>query len=377
MKKALTILAAAFFVLLSFAAPVRAAQSSDQQLIDDGLAQSGMGELFSLIPDEGRDFFADGFSQDTLDSLSPNSVFSRIFSTAKERIGEPLRLLLSLCGVLLLSALAMNFSDNLKEGNLQKTFSAAAALTVTGLLADSVIHIVTETADVIEDLSLFMLSFIPVFAGAAAAAGRPASAMVYYSTVFSAVQFFSQIARGLILPLISIFLALGFTGAVTDVIKVDAISKSVRSTAGWLLSLCLTVFISLLTIKGLVSASADGVTVRAAKFVLSSFVPVVGGALSEAYSSLFGCMGVIRSTIGVFGILVMASVFLPVIIRLSMYLAALNLAAILADVLSQGRPAAVLRTCSSAVSVLMGVVICYGMMILVTVTVVLLLGTAS
>ena len=188
MKKALTILAAAFFVLLSFAAPVRAAQSSDQQLIDDGLAQSGMGELFSLIPDEGRDFFADGFSQDTLDSLSPNSVFSRIFSTAKERIGEPLRLLLSLCGVLLLSALAMNFSDNLKEGNLQKTFSAAAALTVTGLLADSVIHIVTETADVIEDLSLFMLSFIPVFAGAAAAAGRPASAMVYYSTVFSAVQ---------------------------------------------------------------------------------------------------------------------------------------------------------------------------------------------
>ena len=71
MKKALTILAAAFFVLLSFAAPVRAAQSSDQQLIDDGLAQSGRGELFSLIPDAGRDFFADGFSQDTLDSLSP------------------------------------------------------------------------------------------------------------------------------------------------------------------------------------------------------------------------------------------------------------------------------------------------------------------
>lgn len=371
-------LLALMLLMLCWTAPVWAADAAqEEQMVEEGLDQSGMYELFSLIPEEGKDFFSDGFSRDTLDSLTPGGVLSSLLAAAREKAGGPVRLLLSLAGMLLLAALMSNFSDHIKEGNLQKTFSTAAALTVTGLLADSVIQIVTETVSAIQDLSLFMLSFIPVFAGAAAAAGRPASAMVYYGTVFSSVQFFSQIAGSLILPLISIFLALGFTASVTDVIKVDTLSKAVRSCAGWLLSLCLTVFIGLLTIKGLVSSSADGVTVRAAKFVLSSFVPVVGSALSEAYSSLFGCMGVIRSTIGVFGIVVMAAVFLPLIIRLALYLAVLNLAAVLADILSQSRPAAVLRTCSSALSVLMGVVICYGMMILVSVTVVLMLGTGG
>ena len=88
-------------------------------------------------------------------------------------------------------------------------------------------------------------------------------------------------------------------------------------------------------------------------------------------------MSLIRSTIGVFGIAVMAAVLLPVIIRLLLYFAALNLSAVLADILSQTKPAAVLRSCSSALSVLMAVVICYGMMILVSVTVVLLLGAGG
>ena len=78
-----------------------------------------------------------------------------------------------------------------------------------------------------------------------------------------------------------------------------------------------------------------------------------------------------------FGILVMAAVFLPLVIRLGLYLAALNLAAVTADILSLTRPAAVLRSGSSALSVPLGLVICYGMMILVSVTVVLLLGTGG
>lgn len=354
-----------------------AADLSEEQLAEESLESSGFYELFSLIPDEGQELLRDGFSQEMLDDLSPEKVFSWLFSAAKEKASGPLKLFLSLTGILLLSALMDCFSDQMKEGALQKTLSSAAALTITGLLADSIIDIVTDSAEIIEELSMFMLSFIPVFAGSAAAAGRPASAMVYYGTVFSAVQFFSQIAGNLILPLISIFLALGFTASVTDTVKTDALSKAVKSCANWALSLCLTIFIGLLTIKGLVAAPADGVTVRATKFVLNSFIPVVGSALSEAYSSLFGCMGLVRSTIGVFGIVVMAAVLLPVAVRLLLYSAALNLAAVLADILSQSKPAAVLRSCSSAISVLMAVVICYGMMILVSVTVILLLGTSG
>lgn len=367
----------AVFLIIMLPLRAGAVDSREQQMIEEGLSSGGFYELFSVIPDEGKDFFRDGFSADMLDQLTPESIFGILSDTVKERIQGPLKAFLSLMGVLLLSGLADCFSDHFGEDVLRKSLSSASALTVTGILADRIIRIVTETSDIVEDLSRFMLSFIPVFSGAAAAAGRPASALVYHGTVFAAVQFFSHVAGSLMLPLISIFLALGFTASVTDVIRTEALAKGVKSCASWMLSFCLTIFIGLLTIKGLAAAPADGMAVRAARFMLSSFVPVVGGALSEAYSSLFGCMGVIRSTIGVFGIIVMAAVLLPVIVRLLLYFAALNLSAVLADILAQPKPASVLRSCSSAISVLMALVICYGMMILVSVTVILLLGSGG
>ncbi len=354
---------------------VLAAETEDEEIVSRALEESGIQGLSTLIPEEGRDFFRDGFSADTLDNLTPEGTFEALWETVSQKAGGPIRLLMSLVGVVMVSAMAGCLGEGQKGVNT--AFATASALTVTGLLADSVITIVTDTTRLIEELSLFMLSFIPVFSGAAAAAGRPASALVYYGVVFSGVQFFSQIAGSLILPLISIFLALGFTASVTDVIQAEPLAKGVRSCALWMLSLCLTIFIGLLTIKGLVSAAADGVTVRAAKFALSSFVPVVGSALSEAYTSLFSCMGLVKSTIGVFGILVMAVVFLPLVIRLGLYLLSLQLAATVADLLAEKRAGAVMRTASSALSVLLGLVISYGMMILVSVTVVLLLGNGG
>ena len=142
-----------------------------------------------------------------------------------------------------------------------------------------------------------------------------------------------------------------------------------------LLALCLTIFVGLLSVQSMVTGAADTVGNRTVKFVISSTVPVVGGALSEAYGSLFGCLGVVKSTIGVFGIIVMIASLLPVVLELSLTLLSLNLAGAVGDLLGQKRASGVLRSTSSALSIMLGLILCYGMMILVSVTIMLLMGT--
>ena len=114
---------------------------------------------------------------------------------------------------------------------------------------------------------------------------------------------------------------------------------------------------------------------RTVRFVISSAVPVVGNALSEAYSSLFGCLGVVKSTAGVFGIVVMAGSLLPPVLELSLMMLSLDLAAGIGELLGEKRPVGMLRAISSAMGVMLGLILCYGMMILVSVAVLLLLGT--
>ena len=58
----------------------------------------------------------------------------------------------------------------------------------------------------------------------------------------------------------------------------ELIAKAVK----WILGFCMTLFTGLLTVHSLVTASADSAASRAVKFAVSSFVPVVGGALGEA-----------------------------------------------------------------------------------------------
>ena len=70
------------------------------------------------------------------------------------------------------------------------------------------------------------------------------------------------------------------------------------------LSAVLLVFVGYLTISGVIAGSSDAVTVKTAKLALSGVVPVVGGILSDAAETVLAGAGVLKSTVGLFGMLV-------------------------------------------------------------------------
>ena len=85
--------------------------------------------------------------------------------------------------------------------------------------------------------------------------------------------------------------------------------------AKWLLGFMAVMISTVLSLSGILSASADSVGARAAKFMIAGSVPVVGGAMSDAYLSLKSGMTLLRNSTGAFGIIATAYIFLPVMIR--------------------------------------------------------------
>ncbi len=373
-KKVVTMLTCLLFLFSLFPLTVQAAEL-DQQT-EEQLAESGLAELAPLIPDEGKDILSDpSLSRGDLTGWSLQAVLSWIGNTFLDKIKAPLCLLGTLCGILLLSAMLRAFSGGLEQNTTSAAFTTAGTLCVSAALTSSVIPLIRSVSQTIDSLSNFMLSFIPVFTGVIAVSGRPASAAAYQSITFAAAQIFARLADSLIVPLIGIFLAICTIGAVTDGIDIRGIAQAARSLAGWVLGLCLTVFVALLTLQSLTTGAADTVSNRAVKFVISSAVPVVGGALSDAYSSLFGCLGMVKSAVGIFGVIVMAASFVPILAQIGASMLALSIAAAVGDTLGEGRAAGVIRSVSAALSVLGGLILCYGMMILSSSAILLWMGT--
>ena len=136
----------------------------------------------------------------------------------------------------------------------------------------------------------------------------------------------------------------------------------------------LTIFVAFLTVQTLVSSSGDSVSLRTAKFLIGSFVPVVGSALADAFIAAQGCIRLVRTTVGAFGAVAVIFVFLPVLLRALAWFLAVQLAGALAQLFGLEGTAGLLRSVGSVLGILMALILSFGLLVIISTTLVLLTG---
>ena len=366
MKKRWKRAAAAFFLIVSVWFPVSAAEKGPADgLNEQQLLQSGYYSLLDQLPEGVESVDSEAFEESSFSDWVHKGI-----ELIREKAAAPLRLSGKLLGTVLVTALLSAWESEKASG--VKLASNLALAAVTGrVLIDSA----EGAVKLIENVTRFMTAFLPVFAAAAGASGKPASSAVWYGVTLGAIELFSASVGKIVLPLTMIFTAVGISCTAAPELGGSALMKPVRNTALGVLSLFLTLFLAGLTVKTGVRGITDGDAVKTAKFLLGSTVPVVGSAIGDAWSALSGCLSVVKGTIGVFGILVIGAVFLPQLTSLLLTMAAFSAAGAAAEMLGEKTASELIRTGESALSILAAVLICCGLMLSGAVAMVLLAGS--
>ena len=81
-------------------------------------------------------------------------------------------------------------------------------------------------------------------------------------------------------------LAVTLVSAINPSLDLGSLAESVKKLVIWVLGIVMTLFTGLLSIQSFAGAAADNLSARAVKFAASSFIPVIGGSISEAYSAV-------------------------------------------------------------------------------------------
>ena len=105
---------------------------------------------------------------------------------------------------------------------------------------------------------------------------------------------------------------------------------------------------------------------KAAKFAISGAVPVVGGILSDAAETVLASAGVLRGTVGVFGMVTVLGICLVPLLRLAVHYLAYKLVAALASALGSGPPCALVDRLSSAFGLVLGMMGASCLLLLIT-----------
>ncbi|MBR1384607.1 MAG: sporulation protein, partial [Ruminococcus sp.] len=179
----------------------------------------------------------------------------------------------------------------------------------------------------------------------------------------------SFVSSNLLLPLLFSMTALTIVSAVGTDKRLSAAAEGIKKTVVWLLSTVTVIFVGVLSLQGLTGAAADGLAAKSVRLAASSFIPVIGGSVSEAYSAVMGGMGVIRTTLGTVGMIALAVMALrPLLLIIAMRLV-LFMARLINDMLCASRVSELLKGLDQVLGL--------GMSIIITAAAAFLVSTAA
>lgn len=212
---------------------------------------------------------------------------------------------LSLIAVAILMSVLNSFS-----GTTQKVVELVGTLFASILFLKSTTSLIQLGIHTAEELSEYGKLLFPVMTSAMAAQGGiTASAALYAGTAALNAVLTTAISK-LIIPLIYIYLCLCIANSAIGEELLKNLANFSKWLMTWLLKIILYVFTGYMGITGVVSGSTDAAAMKATKLALSGFVPVVGGIISDASESILVGAGVIKSAVGVYGLLALLSIFI-------------------------------------------------------------------
>lgn len=232
-----------------------------------------------------------------------------------ENARAPLSALVILIAVLLIVSVAEAYTVSLRYTDTKDIMSMTVSLFCASIVFAPVTQIVGASVTVIQGASSIMSVYLPVIAGIMIFSGRAISSGAYYAAVTAACKAVAYLASEVLEPLLHIVLSLSVCAGIGSHIRLGGLIETVGKGFKYAATFSMSLFAAILGLNGVLSLSADSIADKAAKFSLSSFIPLIGSSIAEAYGAIRSSVGILRSGIGVFVILAVFASFAPVMIQ--------------------------------------------------------------
>ena len=340
---------------------------SPEDFYTEQYKNSGAEDLEDALPDAAKDYFSengiDPSDYGWVNTLSAESVFKHILGFISSGAKAPLKAGAGIIAIILISA-ALS-SVEIKSSAMTAAIYAAAASSAA-VITLPVSSVIKASVNALKGAGVFMLAYIPVFAVIVAACGSTVTAASMSALLLAAAEAVTYISSFAVLPLMGGYLALSLSSAVSPMIKKSGIAETVKKLAFWIMAFISTVFLAVLGIQTAVNASADTLVSKTAKFIIGSSVPIAGGVLSEAMNTVTASMGLLKSSVGIYGALACGITLLPLIIELLIWRAVLLVSSAVSELFSLGGIAGLLRAVDSMMSLLIGIILLVGAMFVIS-----------
>ena len=138
----------------------------------------------------------------------------------------------------------------------------------------------------------------------------------------------------------------------------------------------MTIFVGLLTVQSFVGTATDTLALKATKFAISALFQSSGSIVRGAQYRA-GSMGILKASIGGFGIIAGAMTMLPTIIYVIMIKGAISLAGIVSDIFGTTKLSSLFKSSSATLSIIIALLVSTTLMLIISTTIMLMTGQTA
>ena len=338
-----------------------AEEISVEELLNE-LDISALSEYFDTMTEDQKAFFGSslkawlGKVANGEFKFEYSSFMKYLLSTLGGTLGSVLPILLSIIAI----AVTISFVGGIKGGFASK--STDTLVNFAGITLVSVL-ILVEIYGAIGDVRSLVSSIrtqteivFPILFTLMTALGSSGSIAIYQPAVAVFAFSITELVTTIALPALIVAIVFSVVGNLSGTVKLGGAAKFCISAAKWVLYTTFFLFLAFLSVQGITAAIYDNVSVRAAKFAMSKYIPVIGGYLSEGFNVILAGSVLIKNAVGLTAVVVLLMTVLPVLIKIIAVSLSLKLAGAITEPFEGGKITSLLNSVSSGVNLLIAVV---------------------
>lgn len=365
-KKRLVVIAAVFAVFLAarlvFSPCVAYADDKTKEELQKNLSDAVIDAIESLDVKDLQKFL-DNLSSDGKAALSATDIKQMLKSLANGESGDFyasflnllsktagkyflsfLPGLVTILAICLLKNILCSMTGDFLNNSTSEVVHTVCYCSIVIVLVSGVFTIVSAVADTITLLTDFanaifpaLLALLSALGGAGSVGGFSPLMAVFCSSVM-------KMTTRVVLPSFVACIVFCIVGNVSKSVKLDKLASCVRSASGWLVGITFGLFGTFLTAQGISGGVVDKVGFNIAKFAVSSYVPILGGYLSDGFDLLTASVVIVKNALGYVGATVLCCVVVFPLVKVVIFSLSMRLGGAIAEPIGDTRVATLLTS---------------------------------
>ena len=353
-----------------------------EEVINTQKSSLNIGGFINAAKDYTKDVFEDTDYNDLLNSAIKGEVDNKeLGNSILVKIGKETLSSIRTIGIIIIVIVIHSIMKSISEGLENKSVAQITYyvqyILIATLIMTNFADIITMVKDSINNLVQFANLLVPILMTLILTTGSIASVNVLQPILLFLITFIGNFINGILIPILLVSTAIGIVSKVSDRIPLDRLSKFLKSSIIWVLSVVLTLFVSLVSIEGSLSSSVDGITAKTTKAAVSSFIPVVGKILGDAVDTVIGCTSILKNAVGVIGVIVIIGICITPIIKLTLLMGTYYIGAAICQPIADEKIIKLLEQMGDTFKILLGILCSVSVMLIIGTTLVMKISNSG